>query len=29
MTKKPKQKFKYLYNEKSFYDNIKIIFHNF
>ena len=29
MTKKPRQKFKYLENEKSFYDEIKSIFHHF
>ena len=29
MPKKSGQKFKYLENEKSFYDEIKSIFHNF
>ena len=29
MTKKSRQKFKYLENEKSFYDEIKNIFHHF
>ena len=29
MPKKSRQKFKYLENEKSFYDEIKSIFHNF
>ena len=28
MTKKSRQKFKYLENEKSFYDEIKSIFHH-
>ena len=29
MTKMSKEKFKYLENETSFYDEIKIIFHHF
>ena len=29
MTKKLRQKFKYLENEKNFYDEIKSIFHHF
>ena len=29
MTKKSRQKFKYLENEKSFYDEIKSIFYHF
>ena len=29
MSKNSRQKFKYLQNEKSFYDEIKTIFHHF
>ena len=29
MTKMPRQKFKYIENEKSFYDETKRIFHHF